>query len=444
MKSRTLTFIAATVLLPVLATLIPLAAQEQQGQTPTFTVLYTFPVLTKGASPGVSFRDNAGNLYGATGGGGSYRVCFNHQCMPGCQGLGCGTIFKLDTMGNETALHNFTGADGRDPSVSLQDSAGNFYGTTFLGGSTACPGGCGVIFKLDTTGKQTVLHSFGGRAGGWYPSGDLVRDAEGNLYGVTVSGGDLACQGIEGKGTGCGVVFKLDTTSRETVLHTFKGADGASPTAGLVQDNLGNLYGTTVAGGQLACPSGDPALVGCGVIFKLDTTGKETVLHRFTGGTGGGYPTSLLRDAAGDLYGMTHSGGSTACPGGCGVIFKLDTTGKETVVHSFTGTDGRGPFGSLLRDATGNLYGATSYGGQLTCPRLPSGTGCGVIFKLDTTGKETVLHMFTGGADGWYPIAGLLQDAAGNLYGTTSYGGQLSCPSPLTSIGCGVIFKLAP
>lgn len=428
MKSRKLMCITAMTLFATPAILAQLGTQEQQ--TTTFTVLYTFPRLSDGSGPIVSSQDSTGNLYGATGRGGSYKVCFNHLCVPGCQGLGCGTIFKLDTTNRETVLHNFTGTDGRDPVVLLRDSAGNLYGTTFLGGSTACGGsGCGIIFKLDTTGTETVLHIFGASAGGWFP-GTLLRDSAGNFYGTTVSGGDLACTGIEGSGNpGCGVVFKISTTGKETVLHTFTGANGASPGV-LLRDSAGNFYGTTFVGGSK----------GHGVIFKLDTTGKETMLHSFAGADGS-YPTSLLRDAAGDLYGMTDLGGSNACPGGCGVIFKLDTTGHETVLHSFTGVDGSNPFGGLLRDTAGNLYGTTGSGGGLACPHAG---GCGVVFKLDTTGKETVLHSFTGRADGWDPVGGLLKDSTGNLYGTTSYGGQLTCPSSVSATGCGVVFRVAP
>jgi len=143
------------------------------------------------------------------------------------------------------------------------------------------------------------------------------------------------------------------------------------------------------------------------VVFKLDPTGKETVLHNFDG-TDGRVPSVSFRDAAGNLYGTTFAGGSA----GYGNVFKLDITGKETVLHSFTGLDGRDPFGGLLRDAAGNLYGTTSSGGG-SCSQV-GGRGCGLVFKLDTTGKETVLHRFTGGADGWYPIADLVRDAAGN------------------------------
>jgi len=319
----------------------------------------------------------------------------------------------------------------------VRDNAGNLYGTTSTGGGH----GFGVVFKLDTTGRETVLHSFTGGADGANPNfGDpgLLRDVAGNLYGTTGAGGDLACRFVPALPSslsfpGCGVVFKLGTTGKETVLHSFTGgADGADPATGLVRDAAGNLYGNTGAGGDLACGGGS----GCGVVFKLDTTGKETVLHRFTGGADGAAPSTaagLVRDAAGNLYGNTFTGGHGTCPGGCGVVFKLGTTGKETVLHSFTGgSDGAAPEAGLVRDNAGNLYGTTDSGGDLACG---SGFGCGVVFKLDTTGKEIVLHKFTGGKDGAFPAGRLVRDSAGNLYGTTQSGGAFFS---------GVVFKLTP
>jgi uncharacterized repeat protein (TIGR03803 family) len=262
----------------------------------------------------------------------------------------------------------------------------------------------------------------------------LVRDSQGNLYGMTVFGGAY----------GYGTVFKLDTALKETVLYTFTGgADGGLPAAGLVRDTQGNLYGTTTRGGDLSCNAPD----GCGVVFKLDTADKETVLYSFTGtGGDGAQPYSdLVRDTQGNLYGTTELGGDLTCnaPHGCGTAFKLDTTLKETVLHSFTGTggDGGGPVEGLARDTKGNLYGTTVYGGDLSCVG-GSFPGCGVVFKLDVTGKETVLHTFTKtGGDGTFPDAGLVLDANGNLYGTTSYGGELACGA---GIGCGTVFKLTP
>ncbi len=198
--------------------------------------------------------------------------------------------------------------------------------------------------------------------------------------------------------------WHAEATGKETVLHRFTGgADGSFPPAGLVRDTAGNLYDTTEGGGT----HGD------GTVFKLDTTGKETVLHSFTGGVDGRDPKAgLVRDNAGNLYGTTFSAGDLACGGGfgCGVVFKLDTTGKETVLHSFTGgANGTNPAAGLVRDAAGNLYGTTYAGGDLACTPVGGGSGCGVVFKLDATRKETVLHRFIGGKDGNSPATGLVR-----------------------------------
>ena len=340
----------------------------------------------------------------------------------------------------ESVLYSFEGSpDGAFPVAGLaRDAQGNLYGTTEEGGNPgACPHygryDCGTVFKVDTTGKETVLYSFTGGADGANPHAGLVPDAQGNLYGTTYFGGDPACVS---EGTyGCGTVFKLDTSGNETVLHSFAGhpGDGANPEAGLVRDAQGNLYGTTLTGG-----SGGPELCsgvgGCGTVFKLDTTSKETVLYSFTGVPDGEEPDAgLVRDAQGNLYGTTYNGGAS----NLGTVFELDTTGKETVLHSFTGTGGDGsePYGGLVLDAQGNLYGTTSFGGA---------SGDGTVFELDTAGKETVLYSFTGtGGDGAYPsgLVRLVRDAQGNLYGTTYEGGDLACDAPY---GCGTVFKLTP
>jgi uncharacterized repeat protein (TIGR03803 family) len=316
------------------------------------------------------------------------------------------------------ALYNFSGqgTDGGYPSSSLiADKAGNLYGTAHLGGAY----NRGVVFKLDKTGKETVLYSFTGIGGdGAIPQGALVRDAAGNFYGTTYSGGDLTC----GNGSGCGTVFKLDTTGKETVLYRFRGypTDGSNPPAGVIRDAAGNFYGTTYSGGTAAT----------GTVFKVDTTGHETVLHNFTLGPDGGWPyAGLVRDKTGNLYGTASDGGNSAC-GGCGVIFKVDSTGHETVLYTFTGvTDGFTPYGGLIRDGVGNLYGTTAFGGSTTgC----NGNGCGTVFKLDTTGHETILHRFTG-TDGEKPYGSVVRDGRGNLYGSTLLGGAYSY---------GTIFKL--
>jgi uncharacterized repeat protein (TIGR03803 family) len=362
-----------------------------------------------------------------------------------------------------SVLHSFTGADGNSPSAGLtRDAFGNFYGTTVVVGAF----GAGVVFKLDPAGEETVLHSFTGGADGGFPQySNLILDQLGDLYGTTTNGGSTACF------FGCGVVFKLSATGEETVLHSFTGVDGAFPFSGLVRDAAGIFYGSTAAGGPFpadgvvfrltpagnldvlhifsggldgGCPFGSLILdrsgnlygaatcVGPGKIFKLSPAGKETVLYNFTGGDDGSDPVGpLVRDAFGNLYGVTESGGAS----GQGVVFKLDPSGKETVLYTFTGgADGAVPTAGLTRDLSGNLYGTTLFGG------IGGTFGPGVVFKVSPTGTETVLYSFTGGADGGNPFAAVLvRDSSGNLYGTTGGGGSTACP-----FGCGVVFKLTP
>jgi uncharacterized repeat protein (TIGR03803 family) len=329
------------------------------------TVLRSFSGETDGATPGAGLiRDKEDNLYGTTVLGGD----------PTCNsGEGCGTVFKLDMTGKETVLHRFTNTpDGAFSGAGLvRDKEGNLYSTTVYGGSY----GEGTVFKLDPTGRETVLYSFTGYSDGGLPDGDVIMDKVGNLYGTTDLGGSY----------NRGTVFKLDTSGEETVLHSFADSpDGALPAAGLVGDKEGNLYGTTVYGGTANnCPGvpGDPGVSGCGTVFKVDTTGEETVLYRFSGGTDGAAPSAgLIMDKEGNLYGTTSGGGGVeACAAfggglvGCGTVFKLDTTGKETVLHSFTCSDGAAPSGGLIRDKERNLYGTTS--GVGFC-------GWGTVFKL--------------------------------------------------------------
>jgi uncharacterized repeat protein (TIGR03803 family) len=386
--------------------LVPAVVPTRPAQAQTFTVLYAFTGGTDGATPTDLILDAKGDLYGTTVDGGS-------SSFPN----GYGVVFEVDKSNKETALYTFTGTpDGASPNRGplVRDAPGNLYGTTESGGAS----GYGTVFKLDTTGKETVLYSFTGGTDGGDPFAGLVRDGEGSLYGTTTYGGDLTCDAPYG----CGVVFKLDTTGTETVLHTFSGSggDGGNPVAGLVRDAAGNLYGTTREGGSGGYP-------GYGTVFKLDKAGDETILHSFTGGDGEWPYAGVIRDAAGNLYGTTENGGSVY-----GTIFKLDRRGKESVLHSFAGppADGAQPFAGLVRDAKVNRYGTTAEGGPLNW---------GTVFKLDKSGKETVLHSFTGAADGGQPWAGLVRDAKGDLYGTTSSGGSTGCEG----YGCGVVFKLA-
>jgi uncharacterized repeat protein (TIGR03803 family) len=318
-----------------------------------------------------------------------------------------GMAFKLDRTGKETVLYSFLAGYGANPDAGLiRDAKGNFYGTTYWGGAY----NWGSVFKLDKKGNETVLHSFREGADGQWPQAGLVRDSEGNLYGTTV-------RSYPG---GWGTVFKLSKAGKVTVLHRFSGSpDGEFPQAALVRDAAGNLYGTTPIGG---------AFKEFGTVFKVDKTGKETILHSFSGQDGNSPLAGLIRDREGNLYGTTSGGGTGCGQDGCGTVFKLDTTGKETVLYSFTGTpDGAGPEGALVRDAAGNLYGTTYRGGS---------SDDGTVFKLDTAGKETVLHSFNR-PDGSWPAAGLARDSSGNLYGTTTEGGAYYC-------GCGTVFKLTP
>jgi uncharacterized repeat protein (TIGR03803 family) len=316
----------------------------------------------------------------------------------------------LNAAGNLQVLHRFTSwPDGQTPDAPLiRDAAGNLYGTAARGGDpNTCLGNCGTVFKVDAAGRFTVLYSFTGPPDGDLPnSGGLIRDANGNFYGMTVFGGDTSCY----DGLGCGTVFKLDASNHETVLFRFTatGAEGNNPVGGLIRDAAGNLFGTTSNGGDPACYSG------CGAMFKLDTTGRLTVLHSFTGPPDGKYPSTSLVQVGSNLYGTTFSGGYGL--GLWGTVFKFDKSGNETVFHSFAGeaTDGAAPFGSsLISDAAGNLYGTTEAGGLFDA---------GIVFMLDKTGKESVLHSFTR-SDGWQPEGSLIRDAAGNLYGTTYNGG---------------------
>jgi uncharacterized repeat protein (TIGR03803 family) len=166
---------------------------------------------------------------------------------------------------------------------------------------------------VDSSGTQTVLYSFTGGTDGVNPSGALIRDSEGNLYGTSQLGGDSACSS---KGFGCGTVFELDSASTETVLYSFAGkADGNQPNSGLVRDSAGDLYGTTLLGGNLSCGEG----LGCGTVFKLDSVGRKIVLHNFSG-LDGAYPyTALVQDSAGNLYGTTSAGGAA----GHGTVYKI-------------------------------------------------------------------------------------------------------------------------
>ena len=387
-------------------------SQKAWAQSPhaKFQVLYTFKGQRDGGNPAAGvIQDPDGNLFGITYDGGEL------SCTNGIF-AGCGVVFKVDRTGHETVLYRFTGdpADGRNPCAGvIRDDSGNLYGTTCYGGANLY---YGTVFKLDLSGHETVLHSFTGGADGGVPKASLARDAAGNLFGTTYYGGSGACN--DGIGVGCGVVFKLDPSGKQTVLHNFTGGkEGAYPQGGgLLLDATGNLYGTTSSGGDF----------GDGVVFELDSSGKETVLHQFAfpnNRRDGASPYgAFIRDAVGNLYGTTSYGGTTKYFGG--TLFKVDHTGKERVLHSFgENGDGFSPDG-LVKDTAGNFYGITLGNVEFNCSPQP---GCGTVFKLDAAGKLTVLYTFTGVPDGAYPQVGLTRDNAGVLYGVTGFSGNQGC-----------------
>jgi uncharacterized repeat protein (TIGR03803 family) len=367
--------------------------ETSSAQAPTFNVLYTFMGSSDGGEPYAGLvRDKAGNLYGTAISSGAF---------------GWGVVFKVDTSGAETVLHSFGGvtADGRTPYAGLvRDKAGNLYGTTYEGGGIGCVDGCGTVFKVDTTGTETVLHSFaGGTADGCYPYGGLFRDSAGNLYGTTQSCGAF----------NFGMVFRLSKSGTLKVLHNFAGgtADGANPLYGsLLMDNKGALYGVAQYGGT----SND------GVVYKLSKSGALRVLHSFAGGTTDGCNPdgTPAMDTLGNLYGTAVACGSS----NMGVVWKVSKGGAEKVLHSFAGgtTDGAVPIAGVVLDAKGKLYGDTQNGGGTGC----FGSGCGTVYKVSKTGTLTLLHTFAG-PEGAMPFGGVIRDTKGNLYGTAFLGGSL-------------------
>ncbi len=395
-----------------LAMFLPSTGADAKGKGAVFDDLYSFcsqDNCIDGANPLAALVMGAsGNLYGTASGGGT-----NYD----------GVVFKLAPDGTETTLYSFCSqancADGQYPAASLiVDSSGNLYGTTESGGGY----GGGTVFELTPSGAETVLYSFCARrncADGGYPVASLIMDSSGNLYGTTEYGGR--------ENLNYGAVFKLAPNGTETVLHSFCArancADGESPVAGLIMDSSGNLYGTTPYGGGY----------GYGAVFRVAPTGRETVLYSFceqANCADGDTPVAgLIMDSSGNLYGTTEAGGAGHCQNqfgsGCGAAFELAQDGTETVLYSFCSklscTDGINPMAGLIMDGAGNLYGTTAARGK-----CKFATDCGTVFRIAPNGSESTLYSFCSRrdcADGANPVANLIMDSSGNLYGTTENGG---------------------
>ena len=425
------------------------------------TVLHTFDIATAADPVTGLTMDASGNLYGTARLGG-----------PGACGAGCGVVFKLTKTGKGgftySILHTFAGplSDGGNPfGAPLLDSAGNIYGTTADGGEA----GCGVVYRLSPMAgeyQETILHSFNKfvhrNKDGCNPGSYLIFDAAGNLYGTTNKGGG---GGVNGTfcDNGCGTVFKLTPEKhgkyKESVIHSFPGTkgntDGRNPVGGLVFDSAGNLWGSTSVGG----------VGGAGTVFELtpnpDGTYAESTLYSFTGASTGFFPnTNLVIDQAGNLYGTTVNGGLN---NGDGVVFKVTPQPgggvEESIIHTFfcndvACNDGVSPFNGLTIDANGTLYGTVDLGGGASgqCGGGTPDLGCGIVYTLTPNPQgeftETILYRFQGFADGAEPMGDhVVVDASGNIFGTTSEGGNsTACPGVLgvSPGGCGVVFEVTP
>lgn len=402
--------------LMLVGALAMLAGMTTQAQT--FTVLHSFTGGADGSQPAAGLiQDARGALYGTTYQGGNE---------------GFGVAFRLtDSQFGwvETYLAEFAqDANGASPVARLTSGPNAvLYGTTARGGNLPCisgNGGCGTVFRLNpaASSSHSAIYQFSGPDGD-FPISEVTFDRNGNIFGTTVQGGTLDE----------GTVFELVRSGNgwtNSVLYNFEDETaGDEPVGGLIVDSAGNIYGTTISGGDIVCL--------CGVVFELSPSGGRwtyRVLHIFTGATDGLWPqNTLMMDAAGNLYGTTSDGGPGGGGGrGGGTVFELSPAGNNwdfSTIYALPPVVESGPMSGVIMDAHGNLYG-TSFGGGVYSQ--------GLVFKLSPTNggwEFTSLHDFQSGQDGQWPLGNLLMDASGNLFGTASQGG---------AYGDGTIWKITP
>jgi uncharacterized repeat protein (TIGR03803 family) len=419
------------------------------------TVLYSFNNTT-GNVPFVGVTlDKNGNVYGTTAVGGNLSICLNNGC-----GVAYEIVHNSDGTWTNRTLYTFVGgpSDGAFPDGTLTfDSRGHIFGTTYYGGNGPCDqgefSGCGTVFELvhNPTGgwSESVIYHFQGGTDGAWPASNVILDAQGNLYGTTSFGGiSTPCVTFTAP-TGCGTVFELSPNGSggwtESVLYSFKGGmDGVNPYAGVTFNGAGTLFGTT-GGGGFSCGQ---YLQGseCGTVFKLRQTPTgwvKSTPYRFKGGTDGFEPDgSLVVDASGNLFGATYFGGLSSIVFGNGTVFELTPNGSggwtESVLYRFTGLlDGGYPSAGVVLDAAGNVYGIAFAGGT-----SGQDAGGGTAFKLTPTStgwSETTLASFQTQNGGELSYGGATLDSSGNLYGTMTHGGTSTYPCP---DGCGVVFEV--
>ena len=339
-----------------------------------------------------------------------------------------GTIFKVDSSGTESVIYRFKGSlDGSNPSGGLTVVQGALYGATSGGGNRACE--CGTIFKVTPSGQETVVYRFKGIPDGSAPMGPLIA-VRGSLFGTTDLGG-TGTQGhcaVQSKIIGCGTIFKVSLAGNEQIVLSFNGNE-TSPNGGLL-DLHNILYGTLREGGN----------TGHGLVFGISKLGKAQLSYNFQGSPDGAIPVSSLILYNGFFYGTTYSGGQ-GCAEGCGTVFKIDAAGNESVVYAFQGgNDGELP-GSGLLNVDGTLYGTTQFGGgSADCGE----SGCGTVFGVTSSGHERVLYSFSKASIGAEPAAPLIK-FHNRLYGTTMYGGREGCgQGSFPFDGCGTIFSVTP